>query len=154
MHGTLASIAVLLKQVCVFGRHFYTCTPVCVCLYTNVYVCLLCGCVLWTDPVSCWSEWEVGKAYKPTHGSTNLHEHVLVLKQTTVLSRLQPFPLLLLCFTVWKHCIYFASLRGSLQYKKHILVSVLCSLNTWGSKWQALETDGAQHTPGKSWSAP
>lgn len=145
--------AVLLKQVCVFGRHFCThrrgaCTQI----YISVsYVAAF----LWTDPVPHWSKWEVGKAYKPTHGSTNLHEHILVLKQATVLSRLQPFPLLLLYFSVRKHCMYFASLRCSLRYKKHISVSALCSLSTWGRKWQALGTDGAQHTPGKSsWSVP
>lgn len=53
--------AVLLKQVCVFGRHFYThrrgaCTQI----YISVsYVAVF----LWTDPVSHWSEW---RWVKPT----------------------------------------------------------------------------------------
>lgn len=42
-----------------------------------------------------------------------------------------------------------------LAIQNHIFVRALCSPNTWGSKWQALETDGAQYTPEKSsWSAP
>lgn len=133
--------AMLLKQVCVFGRHFYTHTAGS--LYTNVYVCLLCGCVPLNWSISPWSEWEVGKSYKPTHGSTNLHECILVFtevdycSQQTAAFSLSPF-----VFFSMKILNILRLSEVFLAIQNHIFVSALCSPNTWGSKWQALETDG------------
>lgn len=108
--------AVQLRQICVFGRHFHTHTAgVLVHKYISIsYVAVF----LWTDPVSHWSEWDVGKAYKATHGSTNLHEYVLVFEADYCSQQIAAFFYLLLHFSVWKHCICFASLKSSLAMQE------------------------------------
>lgn len=59
------------------------------------------------------------------------------------------------CIFQYENTEYTLPFWGVLAIQKHIFVSALCSPNTWGSKWQALETDGAQYIPEKSsWSAP
>lgn len=107
MHGALASICCAGKAgVCIWEAFLQTHRRVLV--YKSMCLSLMWLCSFELIQYHAEVNGRGGKAYKPTHGSTNLHEHVLVLKQTTVLSRLQPFPRLLLYFSVWKYWIYFA----------------------------------------------
>lgn len=62
-----------------------------------------------------------GRWVKPTGllmGVPTCTSMTLFLKQTTVLSRLQPFSHLLLYFSVWKHCVCFAFLKSSLAMQE------------------------------------
>lgn len=111
--------AVQLRQVCIFGRRFHTHTGgVLVHKYTYLSLSLMWLCffklIQYPTEVN-------GRCVKPTSLLMRVPicmSTSLFLKQTTVLSRLQPFSHLLLRFSVRKHCICFASLKSSLAMQE------------------------------------
>lgn len=84
-----------------------------------------------------------GRWVEPTHGSTDLHEQVAGFQQAASFSCLLPVP------------VFGLSEAFPCDARSRSLSVLRAVLSTCGSKWQAVGTDGAQHTAGKpSGSAP